>query len=272
MKRTTYILIALVTTGIAAAFICPFIFLLLLRSNPSPLGRTSGKTITTETPMFSRLVVKRIDKSQIYTELQLDILADSTIQAPQFTMTGGWSEWAEINASDGTLTVSLTVPEIEALEDGSRYWSSTDLPATLRIPSASQLHEVTVGEMGRNTLSLHGIASESVSIAGIYYLHLDSCRITALTTEARYCWDGRFTAKASPMRRVNLLFNDSHSYTFDNLDSSPVDTLVLQPENSNNNISLTNARIGTLLMRPTNDSGKVDVDLGAETLTGALTK
>lgn len=271
MKRTTYILIALVATGIAAAFVFPFIFLLSLR-NPSPLEQTSGKTVTTETPMFSRLVVKRTDNSQVYTELQLDIFADSTIQAPQFTMTGGWSEWAEIDASDGTLTVSLTVPEIEALEDGNCYWSSTDLPATLRIPSTSQLHEVTVSEMGRNTLSLHGITSESISIAGICYLHLDSCRITALTTEARYCWDGRFTAKASLMRRVNLLLDDTHYYTFDTLDSSPVDTLVLQPENSNNNISLTNARIGTLLMRPTNDSGNVDVGLGAETLTGALTK
>ena len=244
MKRTTYILIALIILGIAAAFAYPLLYTMSQLRNPSPMKLTSGQTVTTSTPPFSRLEVKLTGNRQIYTNVLLDVFADSTLSAPQLTMTGGWSEWATISNNDSTLTIDINLPEIDGIEDENRIWSKTELPASLLIPPITPLHGISVSETDRSTLSLHNLTSETFDAKGFRYLQLDSCRITNLTNDVRYNWNGELTANASTLRRVDLLFDHAGNFTVDN----------------------------TLLMRPAYPDSDIDLILGAQTLTGALTK
>lgn len=190
MKRTSYILIALLAFLCVGAFLAPRLILKRVELNIKVLT-SEHRQVTMETGLFMHLILE--PNYNISPDYSHDIVTDpesrclvtvcenEDLSRPRITMDKSWADNVKITAASDTLLLKVDLHSL--MKEGTRNNLSYSLDnrqvATIEVP-AGMLHKITGSGF---YLTLEDLESKNMTLKDIYYLSAEGCRFDNLMIE-----------------------------------------------------------------------------------------
>lgn len=267
MKKTTYILIALIVAGILFAIAIPIALWLTFRPYNTQFNiKDNSTTEISQLQPFHNITIQRTDDFKLRLKTQVAIAADSTADTPSIKVSPKVLPYINATATNDTLRLGITITDEFISDNNLASYSDCIIPICITIPHDDKLcglHTTVAGDY-----SLTGISTPMLDVSGTTELNIHTSAIEQMQIN-QSIHDMWLHNSMVGLLTANL---DKHnSMRIKCLDSAVIDSIVMRPAFDGNIINLREARVHNVVLRPATDCGCIDVEYGPETIIGAPT-